>query len=180
VYFFHDHRGKPIVSPALFEPIGEKFRRDIKDWAQTNGIPVIRFRAGERKADVMAPYLQPTVAAVAILQRPPPAAGSARAGLVPAGEVIASRHTPEYKTPQEWHDGQLPAGSRRSRRRKRPAIAAPRHDGGVRAENPVVIHGYEQQSCASRRPAAMITDHVSAVRLPPDHAGGLMAAGVAA
>ena len=34
VYFFHDHRGKPIVSPALFEPIGEKFRRDIKDWAQ--------------------------------------------------------------------------------------------------------------------------------------------------
>ena len=25
VYFFHDHRGKPIVSPALFEPIGNKF-----------------------------------------------------------------------------------------------------------------------------------------------------------
>jgi len=23
VYFFHDHRGQPIVSPALFEPIGE-------------------------------------------------------------------------------------------------------------------------------------------------------------
>jgi hypothetical protein len=58
VYFFHDHRGKPIVSPALFEPIGEKFRRDIKDWAQANGIPVIRFKAGERKADVMAPYLE--------------------------------------------------------------------------------------------------------------------------
>ncbi|MGH7732506.1 MAG: hypothetical protein ACREOE_02100, partial [Gemmatimonadales bacterium] len=57
IYFFHDHRGKPIVSPALFEPIGEKFRRDIKDWAQANGVPVIRFRAGERKADVMAPYL---------------------------------------------------------------------------------------------------------------------------
>ena len=36
VYFFHDHRGKPIVSPALFEPIGEKFRRDIKDWAQAD------------------------------------------------------------------------------------------------------------------------------------------------
>ena len=58
VYFFHDHRGKPIVSPALFEPIGEKFRRDIKAWAQANGIPLIRFGAGERKADVMAPYLQ--------------------------------------------------------------------------------------------------------------------------
>jgi hypothetical protein len=63
VYFFHDHRGKPIVSPALFEPIGEKFRRDIKDWAQANGVPLIRFKAGERKADVMAPYLDAAAAA---------------------------------------------------------------------------------------------------------------------
>jgi hypothetical protein len=57
VYFLHDHRGKPIVSPALFEPIGAKFRKDIKDWAQANGIPLISFKAGERKAEVMAPYL---------------------------------------------------------------------------------------------------------------------------
>ena len=63
IYFFRDHRGKPIVSPALFEPIGEKFRKDIKDWAQANGIPLIRFTAGERKADVMAPYLDAAAAA---------------------------------------------------------------------------------------------------------------------
>jgi hypothetical protein len=63
VYFFHDHRGKPIVSPALFEPIGEKFRRDIRSWAQASGIPVITFKAGDRKADVMAPYLQAAAAA---------------------------------------------------------------------------------------------------------------------
>ncbi len=62
VYFFRDHRGKPIISPALFEPIGEKFRRDIKDWALANGIPLIRFRGGERKADVMAPYLDAAAA----------------------------------------------------------------------------------------------------------------------
>jgi hypothetical protein len=62
VYFFHDHRGKPIVSPALFEPIGEKFRRDIKGWAQANGIPLVAFKAGERKAEVMAPYLQAAAA----------------------------------------------------------------------------------------------------------------------
>jgi hypothetical protein len=62
IWFFHEHRGKPIVSPALFEPIGEKFRRDIKDWAQASGIPLIRFKAGERKADVMAPYLQAAAA----------------------------------------------------------------------------------------------------------------------
>ena len=72
VYFFHDHRGKPIVSPALFEPIGNKFRRDMKDWAQANGVPVIRFKAGERKADVMAPYLQA-------------AAGSGRSQVVAVG-----------------------------------------------------------------------------------------------
>ena len=58
VYFFRDHRGKPIMSPALFEPIGEKFRKDIRDWAQANGIPVIRFTAGQHKAEVMAPYLE--------------------------------------------------------------------------------------------------------------------------
>ena len=63
VYFFHDHRGKPIVSPALFEPIGQKFRRDIKAWALASGIPVIRFAAGERKAEVMAPCLDAAASA---------------------------------------------------------------------------------------------------------------------
>jgi hypothetical protein len=58
IYFFHHHRGKPIASPALFEPIGQKFRKDVKDWAQANGVPVVQFKAGERKADVMAPYLE--------------------------------------------------------------------------------------------------------------------------
>ena len=62
IYFFHDHRGKPIVSPALFEPIGEKFRKDMNGWAQANGVPVIRFRAGDRKADVMAPHLDAAAA----------------------------------------------------------------------------------------------------------------------
>jgi hypothetical protein len=63
IYFLRDHRGKPIASPALFEPIGAKFRREIKDWAQANGIPVISFKAGERKADVMRPYLDAAAAA---------------------------------------------------------------------------------------------------------------------
>jgi hypothetical protein len=63
VWFFREHRGKPIVSPALFEPIGEKFRRGIRAWARASGIPVISFKAGERKAGVMAPYLQAAAAA---------------------------------------------------------------------------------------------------------------------
>ena len=58
VYFLHDHRGQPIASPALFEPIGAKFRQDMKAWAQANGVPVVRFKSGDRKADIMRPYLE--------------------------------------------------------------------------------------------------------------------------
>ena len=63
MYFFHDHRGKPVVSPALFEPIGEKFRREVRAWAQASGIPVITFRAGERQAEVMASCLDAAASA---------------------------------------------------------------------------------------------------------------------
>src|SRR6266571_2626703 len=57
VYFLHDHRGNPIPSPAVFEQIGNKFRAAIRAWAQASNIPLIQFKAGDRKADVMAPYL---------------------------------------------------------------------------------------------------------------------------
>ena len=58
IYFLHDHRGNPITSPALFEQIGNKFRQDVKDWAAAGGVPMLTFKAGDRKADVMAPYLR--------------------------------------------------------------------------------------------------------------------------
>jgi hypothetical protein len=48
----------------------------------------------------------------------------------------------------------------------------------VRAEN--LVRSCDQQSCPPSRPAVMITGHVPAVRLPPDHAVGLMAAAVPA
>src|SRR6266487_117586 len=62
IYFLHDHRGQPIASPALFEPIGAKFRKDMTDWAQANGVPVVRFKAGDRKVEVMRPYLEQAAA----------------------------------------------------------------------------------------------------------------------
>ena len=40
--------------------------------------------------------------------------------------------------------------------------------GVVRAEN--LVHGSDQQGCSPGRPAVMITDHVPAVRVSPDHA----------
>ena len=48
----------------------------------------------------------------------------------------------------------------------------------VRAEN--LIRGCDQQRCPPCSPAVMITGHVPAVRLPPDHADDLMAAAVPA
>src|SRR5205814_6393063 len=63
VWFFHEHRGKPIVWPSLFEPIGEMFRRGVKDWARASGIPVISCKAGERRVAVMSPYLEAAEAA---------------------------------------------------------------------------------------------------------------------
>jgi hypothetical protein len=57
IYFLHDHRGNPITSPALFEQIGNRFRGAMRQWVQANNIPMIQFKAGDRKADVMAPYL---------------------------------------------------------------------------------------------------------------------------
>ena len=48
----------------------------------------------------------------------------------------------------------------------------------VRAEN--LVRRCDQQSCPSGRPAMMITGHVPAVRLPPDHATDLMAAAISA
>ena len=48
----------------------------------------------------------------------------------------------------------------------------------VRAENHV--HGSDQQGCHPSCPTVMITDHVPAVRLPPDHASRGMAAAIPA
>jgi hypothetical protein len=57
VAFMTQHLGMPIPSPALMEKIGTKFRRAVESFASANGIPWVRFGRGERKIDVMQPYL---------------------------------------------------------------------------------------------------------------------------
>jgi hypothetical protein len=58
VTFLHDHRGMPIASPAVFEQIGTRFRQAVARFADNNGIPVIKFKKGIRKATVMEPLLR--------------------------------------------------------------------------------------------------------------------------
>ena len=58
ITFLHDHLGMPIVSPAVFEQIGTRFRRAVARFADNNDIPVIKFKKGIRKAAVMEPLLR--------------------------------------------------------------------------------------------------------------------------
>ncbi len=63
VAFMTQHLGMPIPSPALMEKIGTKFRRAVESFASANGIPWVRFGKGDRKIDVMQPYLDRQAAA---------------------------------------------------------------------------------------------------------------------
>ncbi|MGH3559658.1 MAG: hypothetical protein ACRDTK_19545 [Mycobacterium sp.] len=75
VSFMTQHLGNPIPSPAIMEKIGTAFRRAVDRFAADNHIPVVRFGKGDRKIEVMGPYLtrqaktgHPGVAAVGVAQ----------------------------------------------------------------------------------------------------------------
>ena len=57
VAFMTQHLGLPIPSPVLFDKIGQRFRRAVASFAEGNDIAWVRFAKGDRKADVMRPYL---------------------------------------------------------------------------------------------------------------------------
>lgn len=58
VTFMTQHLGMPIPSPALLERISLRFRRAVRAFAAANKIPIVKFAKGDRKTDVMRPYLQ--------------------------------------------------------------------------------------------------------------------------
>lgn len=64
VTFLTQHLGFPIPSPALLQKIGNRFRRDVKAFAEEHGIPILalkkpdRTRWDDRKLDHVGPYLK--------------------------------------------------------------------------------------------------------------------------
>ena len=58
VTFLHDHRGMPIASPAVSGQIGARFRQAVGRFAEMNDIPMVKFKKGMRKIDVMRPLLE--------------------------------------------------------------------------------------------------------------------------
>ena len=61
--FLHDHLGNMLPSPALFEPIGNRFRREVHRFAERRDVPILRLkkpdrtRWDDRKLDHVQPYL---------------------------------------------------------------------------------------------------------------------------
>ena len=64
IRFLHNHLGHPIPSPALLAPIGNRFRREVKQFADAGQIPILalkkpdRSRWDDRKLDHVRPYLE--------------------------------------------------------------------------------------------------------------------------
>ena len=50
-YFLSQHRGNPIASPALLGDMTARWIKSVKEFADTQQIPLIRFEKGERKDD---------------------------------------------------------------------------------------------------------------------------------
>lgn len=55
--FMTRHLGLKIASPAIMEKIGNRFRRNVEQFATANQIPMVRFAKGDRQIDVIRPYL---------------------------------------------------------------------------------------------------------------------------
>ena len=51
------HWGYSIPSPAILMKIGTRFRRDVRQFAETHSIPIVRFGRDDRKIDVMQRHL---------------------------------------------------------------------------------------------------------------------------
>jgi hypothetical protein len=73
--FMTRHLGCPIPSPAIMEKIGTGFRRAVRDFADANHIPVVRFGKADRKIEVMRRHVaaqartgRSGVAAIGIVQ----------------------------------------------------------------------------------------------------------------
>jgi hypothetical protein len=58
VWFFRDHRGQLLPSAALMSPISRRFVAALKAFAAEHDLPLVQFRKGQRKDDVMAEHLR--------------------------------------------------------------------------------------------------------------------------
>ena len=58
VSFFRSHRGQPLASSALMNPMSRRFVAAMDDFIARYKVPLVLFRKGQRKDDVMAERLR--------------------------------------------------------------------------------------------------------------------------
>jgi DNA-binding MarR family transcriptional regulator len=58
VQFFRTHRGQPLPSAALMNPMTRSFVAALERFVARDSVPLVQFRKGERKDDVMAAHLR--------------------------------------------------------------------------------------------------------------------------
>src|SRR5437016_12015675 len=58
VGFFREHRGQPLPSAALIQPMSRAFVTKLESFAAQREIPLVQFRKGQRKDDVMKEHLR--------------------------------------------------------------------------------------------------------------------------
>src|SRR5713226_2998936 len=58
VGFFREHRGHPLPSAALMQPMSRAFVAKLESFAAQHEIPLVQFRKGQRKDDVMQEHLR--------------------------------------------------------------------------------------------------------------------------
>ena len=54
--FFRFHRGQPVASSTLMGVMTNAYLKQVDDFIDRHGIPVVQFRKGQRKDDVAAEY----------------------------------------------------------------------------------------------------------------------------
>lgn len=58
VGFFREHRGQPLPSAALMQPMSRAFVAKLESFAAQRAIPLVQFHKGQRKDDVMKEQLR--------------------------------------------------------------------------------------------------------------------------
>jgi hypothetical protein len=58
VGFFREHRGQPLPSAALMQPMSRAFVAKLESFAAQHEIPLVQFHKGQRKDDVMKEHLR--------------------------------------------------------------------------------------------------------------------------
>ena len=58
IRFFRDHRGQPLPSAALMQPMSRAFVAKLESFTAQHEIPLVQFRKGQRKDDVMKEHLR--------------------------------------------------------------------------------------------------------------------------